>query len=82
MIELTQKQGSYLEYMRQHLQEHHCLPTIIDAADKFEVTRNASHSVFKSLVKKGALLRVRKGTKGCFKIARVKVVLIDEPEEG
>lgn len=81
MIELSPKQAQYLEYIRQHLQDCHCLPTIADAADKFGVTANAAHDVYQYLVRKGALLRIRKGTKGCFKIAGVKVVLVDSPED-
>lgn len=78
MIELTANQAAYLEYIRQHLESHQCLPTIAETAERFGVTGTAANDVFQYLVKKKALIKVHRSTKGRFKIAGVKVVLVDE----
>jgi len=75
--QLTPMQQQYLDYISNHLQEHHTVPSLMGAATHFGVSVNAANDVFKALRKKGHLIRYSSphGGRYRYKLAGVQIVL-------
>lgn len=60
--QLTQKQHSFLEYLREHIDQHHVWPTYREIADHFEYrSPNSVTQNLQALSRKGFLQRGRNG---------------------
>lgn len=80
---LTARQAEMLAFMRAHLVEWQRLPTLREMMTRFDIgSPNGVVVTLNAMVAKGRLLRGPKGTAGAYRLAGVRIEVIDVEGKG